>query len=113
MRTLGFARGDRPDPDEAAVSSAGLLRFPAAWLWTSRPVRYLLLGGALIITAVAVGTAVMVDNFRDRALADTQRELKNTALILAGEIDRKFQAIELIEASLSERIQSLQISSSE
>ena len=89
------------------------MRFPTAWLWTNRPIGCLLLGGALIITAVAVATALMVDNFRDRALADTERELKNTALILAGQIDRKFQAIDLIQASMSERIQSLQITSSE
>jgi hypothetical protein len=111
--TLALGRGGSNHPDGTAVSGAGLLRFPTAWLWTSRPVRYLLFGGALIIAAVAVATAVMVDNFRDRALADTERELKNTALILAGQIDRKFQAIELIEASISERVQSLQIMSSE
>ena len=55
----------------------------------------------------------MVDNLRDRALFDSERELKNTALILAEQIDRTFQAIDLVQSSVIEKIQSLGISSSE
>jgi hypothetical protein len=50
----------------------------------------------LFIAAIAVCTAAMVDSFRDRVLADIERELKNTALILAEQIDRSFQAIDSV-----------------
>ncbi len=55
----------------------------------------------------------MVGNLRDRALFDSERELKNTALILAEQIDRSFQAVDLVQSSVIEKIQSLGIASSE
>ncbi len=82
-------------------------------VWRNRPVRYLILCGALLIAAIVVGTAIMVDNLRDRALFDSERELKNTALILAEQIDRTFQAVDLVQISVIERIQSLGITSSD
>ena len=82
-------------------------------VWCNRSVRYLLLGGALSIAAIAIGTAIMVANFRDRALADSERELKNTALILAGQIDRSFQSLELFQVRIVEKLQSLGVASSE
>jgi len=82
-------------------------------VWRNRPVRYLILCGALLIAAIVAGTAIMVDNLRDRALFDSERELKNTALILAGQIDRTFQAVDLVQISVIERIQSLGITSSD
>ena len=69
--------------------------------------------GALLIAAIVAGTAIMVDNLRDRALFDSERELKNTALILAEQIDRTFQAVDLVQISVIERIQSLGITSSD
>ena len=68
--------------------------------------------GALLITAIALGTALMVSLFRDRALAESERELKNTALILAEQIDRSFQAIDLVQTSVLEKIAALGIISS-
>jgi diguanylate cyclase (GGDEF)-like protein/PAS domain S-box-containing protein len=80
--------------------------------WHNRPIRYLILCGVLIIAAIVAATAIMVGNLRDRALSDSQRELKNTALILAEQIDRTFQAIDLVQSSVIAKIQSLEIASS-
>jgi diguanylate cyclase (GGDEF)-like protein len=60
-----------------------------------------------------ISTAIMVGNLRERALLESERELKNTALILAEQIDRTFQGIDLVQSSVLERIQSLGIASSE
>jgi hypothetical protein len=81
--------------------------------WRNRPIRYLILCGALLIAAIVVSTAIMVVNFRSRALDESERELKNTALILAEQIDRTFQAMGLAQSSVVEKIQSLRIASSE
>ena len=81
--------------------------------WRNRPIRYLVLCGVLLIAAIAVSTAIMVVNFRNRALIDSERELKNTALILAEQVDRSFQALELVQRNVTEKIQSLGIASSE
>jgi diguanylate cyclase (GGDEF)-like protein len=98
------------------VSKTSRIRLGVAFglaVWRNRPVRYLILCGALLIAAIVVGTAIMVDNLRDRALFGSERELKNTALILAEQIDRTFQAVDLVQISVIERIQSLGITSSD
>ena len=82
-------------------------------MWRNRPIRYLILCGMSLIAAIVIGTAIMVGNLRDRSLLDSQRELKNTALILAEQIDRTFQGIDLVQSSVLEKIKSLGIASSE
>lgn len=82
-------------------------------MWRDRPTRYLIFCGALLIAAIAVGIVMMVGNFRNRALADSERELENTALILAEQVDRSFQATELVQRGVLEKVQSLGIASSE
>src|ERR1700730_13062756 len=79
----------------------------------ARPVLLLVLGCVLLAVAVTVGTVLVLSNLRDRAIADSERELQNTALVLAAQTDRTFQAVELVEVSVIERMQSLGIGSSE
>ncbi|HEX2536998.1 MAG TPA: cache domain-containing protein, partial [Pseudolabrys sp.] len=67
-------------------------------------VNHLLIGAALLILAILVGTAFLVGNFRERALANSERELKNTVLTLSEQLDRSFQAIELVHRSIIDRI---------
>ena len=82
-------------------------------VWRNRPIRYLILCGLALIAAIVIGTAIMAGNLRERALLDSERELKNTALILAEQLDRTFQGIDLVQTSMVEKIQSLGIASSE
>jgi diguanylate cyclase (GGDEF)-like protein len=82
-------------------------------VWRNRPIRYLILCGVALIAAIVISTAIMVGNLRDRALLESERELKNTALILAQQIDRTFQGIDLVQISVLEKIKSLGISSNE
>ena len=77
-----------------------------------QPVRYLLIGGALLICAILVATGFLVASFRERALDDSERELKNTVLILAEQLDRSFQAIELVQHSVIDRIAAAGVHSS-
>jgi len=39
------------------------------------PIRWLILGGMLLIAAIAIGATVMAGNFRERALRNSEREL--------------------------------------
>ena len=97
---------------QAKISQIHLGTIAGLAVWRNRPVRYLILCGALLIAAIVVGTAIMIDSLRDRALFESERELENTALILAEQVDRTFQAIDLVQRSMIERIQSLGVSSS-
>jgi diguanylate cyclase (GGDEF)-like protein/PAS domain S-box-containing protein len=67
----------------------------------------------LLVATIAGGIAWTVENSKNRALADSQRELKNTALILSQQLDRSFQAVDLVEKSVAVRVQSLGVISSQ
>src|SRR3984893_17538710 len=58
---------------------------------SSGPIRWLIAGGAFLIAAIAIGTTIMVDNFRERALSSNERELENTVLLLARHFDQQLE----------------------
>jgi hypothetical protein len=76
------------------------------------PIKLIVFCGALLIAALSIGTAWFVFNARTRALADTERELGNVALVLTEEIDRSFQSLALVQTSVIEGMQSLGLRSS-
>jgi signal transduction histidine kinase len=79
----------------------------------SRPIQLLLVCGLVLVAAIAISTAFLLSNLREQALADSERELQNIALVLAEQADRTFQALELVQTSLIERMQSHGIDSRE
>ena len=58
---------------------------------SSGPIRWLIAGGAFLIAAIAIGTTIMVDNFRERALSSNERELENTVLLVARHFDQQLE----------------------
>jgi diguanylate cyclase (GGDEF)-like protein len=80
---------------------------------SGNPIRRLILGGALLIAAIGFGTAVMVGNFRERALNDSERELGNTVLLLAHHFDQQFEEFEVVQKDLITFMRSTGIASSE
>ncbi|MEH2480246.1 diguanylate cyclase (GGDEF)-like protein/PAS domain S-box-containing protein [Nitrobacteraceae bacterium AZCC 2146] len=64
-------------------------------------VRWLIVVGVLLVTAIAVGTAMTVNNFRQRALDNSKRELENTVLLLTRHFDQQFQDLQRIQKSLT------------
>src|SRR5450759_1238089 len=85
----------------------------AGTAWRSRPVRWIILCGVLLIVAIAVVTGLMLSNLRSRALTECEREIKNIALVLAKQMERDFDAVVSVQTSLIERIRALGIASSE
>jgi diguanylate cyclase (GGDEF)-like protein/PAS domain S-box-containing protein len=78
-----------------------------------RPIGSFALFGVLLVAAIVIGIAMATQTFRDRALANNERELKNTALVLAEQTDRAFQSLDLVATSVIDRMQSLGIASTE
>src|SRR3954452_20479461 len=68
------------------------------------PIYWLILSGVVLIAAIIVGTAVMVGNFRERALVSSERELENTVLLLARHFDQQLEEAEVIQNSLVEYV---------
>jgi diguanylate cyclase (GGDEF)-like protein/PAS domain S-box-containing protein len=75
------------------------------------PIRWLILCGVALIAAIAIGTAVMAVNFRERALSSSERELENTVLLLARHFDQHLQDFEVIQKDLIEQIRLMGIAS--
>jgi diguanylate cyclase (GGDEF)-like protein len=77
----------------------------------SRSIRWLIVCGVLLVSAIAIGTAVTIGNFRERALANSERELENTVLLLARHFDQQLQQLELVQTKLVEQLRSAGIAS--
>ena len=78
-----------------------------------RSIRWLILCGILLIAVIAAGTALMVNHFRERALANSTRELGNTALLLARHLDQELEELELAQEKVIQHVHSLGIASRE
>jgi diguanylate cyclase (GGDEF)-like protein len=82
---------------------------------TSRggPIRWLILGGILLIAAIAIGATIMAGNFRERALRNSERELENTVLLLARHFDQQLEDFEVVQKDLIGFIRSSGIATEE
>jgi diguanylate cyclase (GGDEF)-like protein/PAS domain S-box-containing protein len=77
------------------------------------PVFWLVICGVFLIAAIIISTAVMVDQFRQRALSNGERELENTVLLLVRHFDQQFEDSEIIASDLASRMESSGSSSPE
>jgi len=67
--------------------------------------RHIVLIAALLLgLAVAGATALLISHLRDRAVDDRRHELKTLALVLADQADRAFEAVELLQTGLIEKL---------
>jgi diguanylate cyclase (GGDEF)-like protein/PAS domain S-box-containing protein len=78
--------------------------------WRS-PVLWLTLCGVLLISAITVGTVAMVGEFRERALGNSERELENTARLLARHFDQQLDDFEIIQTDLAAQVRSAGLAS--
>src|SRR5216684_5234674 len=64
------------------------------------PIRWLIVGGGLLIAAIAIGATIMVGNFRERALDNSKRELENTVLLLSRHFDQQLDDFGAVQNDL-------------
>ncbi|MCP4619681.1 MAG: EAL domain-containing protein [Bradyrhizobium sp.] len=88
---------------------SGLLARLTGWTATSDgsratirrgPVMWLILCGAILSATILAGTIVIIGQFRERALANGQRELQNTILLLTRHFDQQFEDSNIIARSV-------------
>jgi len=70
-------------------------------------------GGTLLIAAIAVGAVLMAQNFRERALRNSGRELENTALLLAHHFDQQLQDFAVIQKDFVDHVRASGITTAE
>jgi diguanylate cyclase (GGDEF)-like protein/PAS domain S-box-containing protein len=81
------------------LSVAAGSRHTVAWIRRG-PVLWLILCGGFLVAAIIIGTALMVGEFRERALGNSERELKNAVLLLARHFDQQFEDSDIIANNL-------------
>jgi diguanylate cyclase (GGDEF)-like protein/PAS domain S-box-containing protein len=64
------------------------------------PIRWLVGGGIILIAAIAIGTAIMISSFRERALESGERELENAVRLLARHFDQRLEDFEVVQNDL-------------
>ncbi|MGX9443273.1 bifunctional diguanylate cyclase/phosphodiesterase [Nitrobacteraceae bacterium UC4446_H13] len=77
------------------------------------PLHWLVLCGGLLIAGIAAGTATTVYNFRERALAISERQLESTVLLLARHFDQQFEELKRIQTGLYAHLHSGRIRTSQ
>jgi hypothetical protein len=82
------------------MASTGTTSFRIASAFRGGPIRWLILGGTLLIAAIAIGATIMAGNFRDRALRNSERELENTVLLLASHFDQQLEDFQVVQKDL-------------
>jgi diguanylate cyclase (GGDEF)-like protein/PAS domain S-box-containing protein len=88
------------------MTADGTASFNLKVFFNSGPIRALVAGGAFLIAAIAVGTTIMVGNFRERALSSNERELENTVLLLARHFDQQLEDFTAVLKDIAAQIHS-------
>src|SRR3978361_117647 len=68
------------------------------------PVLWLTFCGGLLVAAIFAGTIMMTAEFRERALVNSERELKNAVQLLARHFDEQFEDSDAIAADVIARL---------
>jgi len=90
----------------ATMTADGTGSFDLKAFLSSAPIRWLIAGGIFLIAAIAIGTTIMVDNFRERALNSNERELENTVLLVARHFDQQLEDFTVILKDVAAQIRS-------
>ena len=68
-------------------------------------------GSALLIAVIVVAACMLLTNLRREQIAKSDRDLESMTMLLADQIDRSIQSIELVQTSVLDRIKALRIAS--
>ncbi|MBR1272258.1 EAL domain-containing protein [Bradyrhizobium sp. AUGA SZCCT0222] len=95
------------------MGSINTASFKIKPIFRGGPIRWLILGGVLLIATIAIGATIMAGNFRERALRNSERELENTVLLLARHFDQQLEDLEVVQKDLISFIRSSLITTTE
>src|SRR6266700_46085 len=97
----------RPLMTVTSDSQAGTSRLFKSLSGAARLICLVVAGSALLACVIIAGTVSVIIDLRAPALANTERELRNMALVLSEQIDRSFEAIALVQSGIIERMDRL------
>ncbi|MFO1108641.1 MAG: EAL domain-containing protein [Bradyrhizobium sp.] len=68
------------------------------------PIRWLVVGGLLLIAAIAVGAAIVAGKSRERAIHNAAREMENTVQLLVHHFDQQLEDFEVVQKDLIDTV---------
>ena len=77
------------------------------------PIAWLIICGCVLVAAITLGTIMMVDEFRERAIANSERELQNAVLLLTRHFDQQLEDTEVIASDLITQLKVSEVTSPE
>ena len=95
------------------MTSMGNASFNNRALLRGSPIRGLVLVGVLLVAGIVVGTAMMVNVFRERALQSAERELGNTVSLLARHFDQQLEDFITIQREIATQVRSAKVTTPE
>jgi len=93
-----------------AMTADGSGSFDLKAFLSSGPIRWLIGGGAFLIAAIAIGTVVTVDSFRERALSSQERELENTVQLINRHFDQQLEDFTIVLKEIAAHVRSSETS---
>ena len=70
-------------------------------------IRWLIGCGVALIAMIAIGTAVMVSSYRDRAIRNAEREVENVVLLFARHFDQQLGDFTAIQSAFAVKVKAI------
>src|SRR5215467_1715354 len=77
------------------------------------PIAWLVGCGCVLVAAIVLGTVIISGEFRERAIANNERELQNAVRLLTRHFDQQFEDTEIIAADIISQMKINEITSPE
>ncbi|MDN4986616.1 EAL domain-containing protein [Bradyrhizobium arachidis] len=74
--------------------------------WRGAPLTWLIVGGFVLMAAMAIGTGLTVDRFRQNAIASGRDGLESSVRLLARHFDREFEDFAVLQKSIIAELES-------
>ena len=68
--------------------------------WRGAPLTWLIVGGFVLMAAMAIGTGLTVDRFRQNAIESGRDSLESSVRLLARHFDREFEDFAVLQKSI-------------
>jgi diguanylate cyclase (GGDEF)-like protein len=81
--------------------------------WRGAPLTWLIVGGCVLMAAMAIGTGLTVDRFRQNAIESGRDSLENSVRLLARHFDREFEDFSVLQKSIISELESHGIDSAD
>src|SRR5689334_20722189 len=81
--------------------------------WRSAPLTWLIIGGFVMMAAMAIGTGLTIQRFRQNAIESGRASLESAVMMLAHHFDREFEDFAVLQTSIIAEIESRGIESAD